>query len=116
MPDIDMFGRTYMQQVAEASTGAGLHIERGIWATVPPTTDPAVGATVVRMASIPHGTVMLAQGAATTQPGAPTIDDNKIPFFLGDPRRPTLISGTRPSSSPSSTWPSPPRSAGLRRA
>ena len=40
MPDIDMFGLTYLQQISEASTGAGLHIEPGIWANVPHTTDP----------------------------------------------------------------------------
>ena len=32
MADIDMFGLTYMQQISESSTGAGLHIEPGIWA------------------------------------------------------------------------------------
>ena len=64
MADIEMFGLTYMQQISESSTGAGLHIEPGIWATVPATTDPSEPASVVRMASIPHGTVILAQGVA----------------------------------------------------
>ena len=64
MPDINMYGLTYLQQISEASTGAGLHIEPGIWATVPHTTDPNEPASVVRMASIPHGTVILAQGVA----------------------------------------------------
>jgi hypothetical protein len=49
MADIDMFGLTYMQQISESSTGAGLHIEPGIWATVPPTTDPSEPASVVRL-------------------------------------------------------------------
>jgi hypothetical protein len=90
MPDINMFGLTYMQQIAETSTGAGLHIEPGIWAAVPPTTDPSEPATVVRMASIPHGTAILAQG--TTQslgagtPHAP--DNNIIPFGIGSPPPP----------------------------
>ena len=57
-----MFGLTYMQQISETSGGAGLHVEPGIWANVPTTTDPTEPATVVRMASIPHGTVILAQG------------------------------------------------------
>ncbi len=87
MHDIDMFGLTYMQQISETSTGAGLHIEPGIWANVPPTTNPSEPSTVVRMASIPHGTVILAQG--TTQflnGGPPHIPDNNIiPFFLGSP-------------------------------
>ena len=42
MPDIDMFGLTYLQQISEASTGAGLHIEPGIWASVPHTTTHGV--------------------------------------------------------------------------
>ena len=41
MPDINMFGLTYLQQISETSTGAGLHIEPGIWAAVPQTSDPA---------------------------------------------------------------------------
>src|SRR5215468_9704952 len=86
MADIDMFGLTYMQQISESSTGAGLHIEPGIWATVPHTTDPNVPASVVRMASIPHGTVILAQGtAAAASDGPPNIpDNNMLPFFIGD--------------------------------
>jgi hypothetical protein len=88
MHDINMFGLTYMQQIAETSTGAGLHIEPGIWATVPHTTDPNVPASVVRMASIPHGTVILAQGVAEVHQGGPqTIPNNNIlPFFFGSPR------------------------------
>jgi hypothetical protein len=87
MPDIEMFGLTYLQQISEASTGAGLHIEPGIWATVPHTTDPNEPASVVRMASIPHGTVVLAQGVAQVLQGGPqNIPDNNIlPFFFGSP-------------------------------
>jgi hypothetical protein len=87
MADIEMFGLTYMQQISESSTGAGLHIEPGIWATVPATTDPAQPASVVRMASIPHGTVILAQGVAQVLQGGPqNIPDNNIlPFFFGSP-------------------------------
>ncbi len=87
MPDIDMFGLTYMQQIKESSTGAGLHIEPGIWATVPQTTDPNEPASVVRMASIPHGTVILAQGVAEVHPGGPQHipDNNILPFFFGSP-------------------------------
>jgi len=42
-------------------TGAGCHIETGIWAAVPATTDQKVVPTVVG-AYIPHGTVVLFQG------------------------------------------------------
>ena len=40
-PDIEMFGLTYMQQISETASGAGLHIEPGIWAHVPATSNPS---------------------------------------------------------------------------
>ena len=84
MPDIDMFGLTYLQQIAEKADNAGLHIEPGIWAIVPPTSDPNVPQSVVRMGSIPHGTVILAQGVTLTVPSGPEIADNNIiPFPIG---------------------------------
>lgn len=82
--DIDMVGLTYMQEIAQTEDGAGLHIEPGIWALVPATDNPEVDQTVVRMASIPHGTAILAQGTAYTEPSGPRIDDNNIiPFCIG---------------------------------
>jgi hypothetical protein len=85
MHDINMFGLTYMQQIAEANGGPGLHIEPGIWAHVPPTSDPQEPATVVRMASIPHGTAILAQGTAEFHEGGPPHIPaiNIIPFGVG---------------------------------
>jgi hypothetical protein len=86
MADINMHGLTYMQQIAETSTGDGLHIEPGIWVHVPPTTSPKEPSTIARLASIPHGTVILAQGTGETINGAPTIPDNNIiPFGIGSP-------------------------------
>jgi hypothetical protein len=87
MPDIDMFGVTYMQQIAETRSGAGLHIEPGIWVNVPPTTNPSEPSTVVRMASIPHGTAILAQGTTQFLTGGPPHipDNNIIPFPIGTP-------------------------------
>jgi hypothetical protein len=85
MPDIDMFGLTYMQQISETSSGAGLHIEPGIWVNVPQTTNPSEPPTVVRMASIPHGTAILAQGSTQFINGGPPHipDNNIIPFPIG---------------------------------
>jgi hypothetical protein len=84
MHDINLFGLTYMQQIAEASNGTGLHIEPGIWAHVPATSRPKEPPTVVRMASIPHGTVILAQGEGHVVNGGPQIADNNIlPFGIG---------------------------------
>jgi hypothetical protein len=85
-PDINMFGITYLQQISDANLNAGLHIEPGIWAVVPATTNPAETPTVVRMASIPHGTTILAQGTSSTAAGPPVIPNNNIlPFTIGHP-------------------------------
>jgi hypothetical protein len=96
MPDINMFGITYMQQIAEKHDPTeGLHIEPGIWANVPPTSNPAEPATVVRMGSIPHGTAILAQGTGRTIAGGPTIGDNNIiPFPVGSPAPPNSDFGS----------------------
>ena len=88
MADINMHGVTYMQQINEAGNpAAGLHIEPGIWAVVPQTSNPAEPQTVVRMASIPHGTVINAQGVFQVIAGGPqNIPNNNIlPFFFGQP-------------------------------
>ena len=83
-PDIAMFGLHYLQQISDANTKAGLHVEPGIWASVPKTTDPAEAPTVVRMASIPHGTTILAQGSTILVDGPPKIDPVDItPFVIG---------------------------------
>jgi hypothetical protein len=90
-PDINMFGLTYMNQISDANVGAGLHIEPGIWAAVPATTDPKVQPTVVRLASIPHGTVVLFQGTAVTANGGPDIHVKGIkPFGIGGPPTQTI--------------------------
>ena len=88
-PDIVMFGLRYLQQIKDANTNAGLHIEPGIWASVPLTTNPAEVPTVVRMASIPHGTTIIAQGLGSDAAGAPAIPKtNILPFSIGAPSNP----------------------------
>jgi len=84
--DIEMFGVHYLQTISDSTLDAGIHLEPGIWATVPATTAPKEPPTVVRMASIPHGTAVMAQGRASTIAGPPIIDDvDIIPFFGHDP-------------------------------
>ncbi len=84
--DINMFGLTYLQQIQDANLKAGLHIEPGIWVVIPRTTDPNEVPTVARLASIPHGTVILAQGTASTAKAAPPIPNVSItPFTAGQP-------------------------------
>jgi hypothetical protein len=84
--DINMFGLSYLQQVKDSNLNAGLHVEPGLWVTIPATTDPHVGPTVARLASIPHGTTIVAQGTATTTAGPPSIPGIGIkPFTIGQP-------------------------------
>jgi hypothetical protein len=84
--DINMFGLHYLQQISDSTVKAGIHLEPGIWATVPATKVPKKPATVVRMASIPHGTAVLAQGEATVIAGPPVIKPvDIIPFAIGAP-------------------------------
>jgi hypothetical protein len=84
--DINMFGLSYLQQVKDSNLNAGLHVEPGLWVSIPATTDPHVGPTVARLASIPHGTTIVAQGTATTKAGPPSIPGIGIkPFTIGQP-------------------------------
>jgi hypothetical protein len=89
-PDINMFGVHYLQQISDSNTGAGLHMEPGIWATVPQTTNPDEPPTVVRMGTIPHGTSILIQGTAIPSAGGPTPFPpiSTIPFDIGDRNSP----------------------------
>lgn len=75
-PDIFLNGVPYLQSIADITTPdapIGIHLEPGLWMSVPPTTVPAEEATLVRMASIPHGTTICAQGTSYVVGGAPDI-------------------------------------------
>lgn len=85
-PDINMFGVHYLQQISDTTTQEALHFEPGIWLNIPLTTDPAVPPTVARLGSIPHGTTVLMQGQAVTNPGPPSFASASItPFLIGHP-------------------------------
>lgn len=77
MVEADAFlnGVPYLQAINDITTNppTGIHLEPGLWVIVPQTTDPALGTTLVRMASIPHGTTICAEGTSTTFTGAPSI-------------------------------------------
>lgn len=90
--DISLFGMTYLQQIADKNVKdtsgrpAGIHIEPGIWINVPATTNPREVASVARLANIPHGTALLAQGTPKSIGGAPVFPKVDItPFFIGQP-------------------------------
>lgn len=114
--DIVLFGLTYLQQVQDRNLQAGIHVEPGIWATVPATTNPTEQATVVRMASIPHGTTINAQGISLTVASGPIIKPASItPFVIGQPAN--LVQFPESNLATPSTFRSPPvQIAGITQA
>ncbi|MGA2136003.1 MAG: hypothetical protein ABSH50_27250 [Bryobacteraceae bacterium] len=89
-PDIELFGLTYLVQISDAITGGALHIEPGIWVTQPSTSEPPLSPPdgsqlVTRMANIPHGNSLLAQGIATPFSGPPTISPGANPIAGANP-------------------------------
>src|ERR1700689_5175559 len=76
-PDAFLNGVPYLQTISDITIHGekvGIHFEPGMWIHVPATTIPPLGETVTRMASIPHGTTIDAQGLVDpAKPGAPTI-------------------------------------------
>ena len=91
--DAFLNGVPYLQTINDITTGAavGIHFEPGMWLAVPATTDPREPVTVARMASIPHGTTIVAQGVALPAVhGKPTIAAVDITPFLGGSPVPPL--------------------------
>jgi hypothetical protein len=72
--DIFFLGLTYLQRISEANESGGLHIEPGIWINVPETEAPKAPPSIVRLATIPHGNALLAQGKGFEVQGGPTIN------------------------------------------
>jgi hypothetical protein len=84
--DAFLNGVPYLQSISDVTNPkqpTGIHLEPGLWICVPPTTDPKEGQEVARMASIPHGTTVLAQGTSSTINGPPTIPAVSITPFQG---------------------------------
>ena len=85
--DVFLNGVPYLQTISDItvpSQKTGIHVEPGLWMIVPDTTVPREGPTLVRMASIPHGTTIEAQGIFVTADGPPAIDPVDItPFVTG---------------------------------
>jgi hypothetical protein len=111
-PDIFLNGLPYQQSIEDITAltinptalPTGIHLEPGLWMSVPATTAPAEGPTLVRMASIPHGTTICAQGTAQTIDGPPDIPAVDItPFTPPDNKVPP---GTFPSQTAAqdNTW------------
>jgi hypothetical protein len=94
--DIFLNGVPYVQAISDVTnpaTGKGdatptpIHFEPGLWMNIPATTTtPVLANSLVRMASIPHGTTINAQGLAPTTSvnGPPNIPSVSItPFIIG---------------------------------
>ena len=100
--DVFLNGVPYLQTVTDVTTAGEktpIHAEPGLWMCVPATAEENEQ-TVARMASIPHGTTVNAQGTAVTFAGPPTIDAVSISPF------PTQSAGTPlPPPSPPPTPP-----------
>ncbi len=96
-PDINLAGMHYLQQIQDAHVKgpngqlAGIHIEPGIWINVPPTTNPLDPTSVARMANIPHGTSLVAQGTSfpvLNGPPPPFAPVSITPFTINPPHTP----------------------------
>lgn len=85
-PDVNLYGVTYLHRVTDAATGGALHIEPGIWLTIPGTDDPTAKPSVARLSTIPHGNSVCAVGFSqdVVPDGLPTIPpSNTVPFPVG---------------------------------
>ncbi|KAK0614542.1 hypothetical protein B0T14DRAFT_499787 [Immersiella caudata] len=112
--DLILNGLAYLQTVQNTTNpetgkgdkprsteGSGIHFEPGVWLRVPAANFQKGRDTICRMASIPHGTTINAQGFVPEKvngsviggkPGGPDFDSkaltlNTQPFVIGEPER-----------------------------
>ncbi|MGR2662518.1 heme-binding protein [Chromobacterium haemolyticum] len=82
-PTIALHGLNYLQQVIDANTGDAIHLEPGLFLSVPSSTQGGT-ATIARLATIPHGNSLMAQGTVSQEARAPNIDPaNALPGQIG---------------------------------
>ena len=102
--DILLNGVPYLQTVTDVTDPrqpVGIHFEPGLWIVIPATADPLERETLARMASIPHGATVVAQGTSSSLGGPPTIPPVCItPTFnrAGPPQRVRFPSQTATNS------------------
>jgi hypothetical protein len=84
--DINLFGVTYLHRVTDAATGGALHIEPGIWMSIPGTAEDGSDTSITRLSTIPHGNSVCAVGFAQTAEldGIPDIPSlSTVPYDIG---------------------------------
>jgi len=84
--DIAIYGVTYLHRVTDGVTGEALHIEPGLWLTIPATTEPRADASIARLATIPHGNAIATVGFTeeVVPDGLPVIPPaSTVPFPIG---------------------------------
>jgi hypothetical protein len=84
--DIAIYGVTYLHRVTDATTGEALHVENGMWLTIPATTTPAAETSIARLGTIPHGNAFCTVGFGDEEvlDKLPTIPPaNTVPFPIG---------------------------------
>jgi len=87
--DISFVGLHYFQQVTDAITNGGLHVEPGLWLNMPkegaPPSDDPLQQQLVRLGTIPHGDTILALSTVLLDiAGPPEIAvENTTPIPFG---------------------------------
>jgi len=111
-PNIAIYAIRYLQQIHDANFplplgGGGLHVEPGFWLSIPATSETAGVSSLVRAASIPHGTTVLAQGQAASQlpPVIPAV--STVPFVTGSGQLEPFPESTLTAASAFKTAPLP---------
>jgi hypothetical protein len=98
--DIAVYGVTYLHRVTDGVTGEALHIEPGLWLTIPATSDPQADASIARLATIPHGNAVCTVGFVedVVPDGLPTIPPaNTVPFPIGSTAPPPGTKNSYPA-------------------
>src|ERR1022692_2084039 len=102
--DIFLNGVPYLQTINDITIhgeSVGIHVEPGIWIRVPATTVPQLGESVTRMASIPHGATIEAQGTFLSVAGPPNIAAVDItPFVTGSSPLKKITFASQTASNP----------------
>ena len=82
--DIFFKGLHYFQQVSDAKSFAGLHVEPGLWLNLP--------GSLARLGTVPHGDSLLAQGSGDAFLGGPQFAvADPTPFTVDASGNPQLI-------------------------